>query len=79
MRWIRKKILTDANQRPIAVQIEYPDWLLLERWLSRQAFPDDRAAMASVPGASNLNDLAGTLTLAEDPVDYQRRVRGEWA
>lgn len=30
---IRKKIVTDENARPVAVQIDYEDWLEIERAL----------------------------------------------
>ena len=30
---IHKKIMTDENNRPVAVQIEYQDWLEIERQL----------------------------------------------
>ena len=31
---IQKKIVTDENARPIAVQIDYSDWLEIERQLA---------------------------------------------
>jgi len=34
MQRIRKKIVTDEAQRPIAVQIDYTDWLKIERALN---------------------------------------------
>ena len=34
MRAIRKKLLTDENMQPVAVQIDYPDWLWLESWMN---------------------------------------------
>ena len=37
MRKIRKKILTDSSERPIAVQIDYTDWLEIERSLNLES------------------------------------------
>ncbi len=36
MHKIRKKILTDETQRPVAVQIDYADWLEIEQHLNLQ-------------------------------------------
>ncbi|HUG13492.1 MAG TPA: hypothetical protein VMM78_00625 [Thermomicrobiales bacterium] len=66
---VRKKIVTDENHQPVAVQIEYEDWLEIERLLGVQ------------PGKKRLTDLSefeGFLTLTEDPLEYQRRIRDEW-
>lgn len=78
MYWIRKKILTDENQQPVAVQIEYTDWLVLERWLSRQAPSTQPTPEAPARPAPNLNELAGKVRLHEDPLAHQERMRGEW-
>lgn len=66
---IKKKIVTDESNRPIAVQIDYADWLEIERRLGA-----DRNGSHPV----DLQQFAGTLRLSEDPVEYQRRVRGAW-
>ncbi|MEZ6234272.1 MAG: hypothetical protein R3B68_08785 [Phycisphaerales bacterium] len=68
---IRKHIVTDENSRPVAVQIDYADWMRIERLLGQSV----------VDGADNseaLNKLRGTITLKEDPLDLQRRWRDEW-
>jgi len=36
MRRIRKTVITDAAQRRVAVQIDYNDWLRIERSLNLQ-------------------------------------------
>lgn len=69
---IRKKILTDESQQPVAVQIEYADWLLLEKWLESQPLN------GVPPPATDLNLFAGTLPLREDPLLQQQRLRDEW-
>jgi hypothetical protein len=70
MRKIRKKILTDGAERPIAVQIEYSDWLEIERSLNLQ--DED-------PPNSDLSSYEGIITLREDPLGYQSRIRQEWS
>lgn len=65
---IHKKILTDEQNNPIAVQIDYADWLQIERVLSS----------AEQPKATELHRFIGTLDWGEDGVEYQRRVREEW-
>ena len=70
MRKIKKKILTDKSERPIAVQIDYSDWLEIERSLSLLV---DQAV------ETDLSSYEGTITLTEDPLEYQSRVRQEWS
>jgi hypothetical protein len=69
---IRKKIVTDEDHKPVAVQIDYDDWLEIERLLKLEQ-PEPRRV--------DLSRFAGKLTmeLPEDPVEYQRRIRDEWA
>jgi hypothetical protein len=66
---IKKQIVTDANNQPVAVQVSYADWLEIERILRQ------RQNGAAAP---NVAKLAGSITLSEDPLQYQDRVRGEW-
>lgn len=68
MKAIHNRILTEEQMRPIAVQIDYADWLEIERALS-------------LPAGTPLSDLEpfrGTIELPEDPVVFQRRIREEW-
>lgn len=66
---IHKKLVTDENNRPVAVQFDYEDWLKIERELNLKS--PDRVA-------SDINRHAGCLKLTEDPLDYQKRCRDEW-
>lgn len=68
---INKKILTDESMNPIAVQIDYADWLEIERILAQR----NGAAAGNPP--TDINRFKGTIPLKEDPAEYQRRVRGE--
>jgi hypothetical protein len=70
MRKIRKKILTDSSERPIAVQIDYTDWLEIERSLNLES--DD-------PRNTDLSSYEGIITLTEEPLGYQSRIRQEWS
>lgn len=70
MRTIRKKIVTDEAQQPVAVQIDYSDWLEIERALSLRG---------EAPQAADLSRYSGIISLPEDPLAYQVRVRSEWS
>lgn len=65
---IKKRVLTDADQRPVAVQIDYADWLKIERVLQSE-----------LPKVFDPAPFRGVLQLTEDPLVYQRRVRDEWS
>lgn len=64
-----KTIITDDQQRPIAVQVDYATWLEIERILQERR---------GVQPGTDLNRLAGKLRLDEDPLLKQRRLRDEW-
>ncbi len=66
---ISKRILTDEDNRPVAVQIDYSDWLRIERLLEQAPEP---------PRVADLSRFHGILKLAEDPLAFQRRIRAEW-
>ena len=69
MQRIRKKIVTDEAQQPIAVQIDYADWLKIERSLN-------------LPQEDEVTDLSrynGVISLTEETLAYQARVRSEWS
>lgn len=74
MRTFHKKIVTDDTLRPIAVQIDYPDWLEIERLLG--LVPN--GTPSGLPRADPAR-FAGILDLPIDPLEYQRQVRGEWS
>jgi hypothetical protein len=69
MQRIRKKIITDEAQQPIAVQIDYADWLKIERSLN----------LPQEDGVTDLSRYNGVISLTEEPLDYQARVRNEWS
>ncbi|MFH0982147.1 MAG: hypothetical protein V2A79_11470 [Planctomycetota bacterium] len=70
MQAIRKRIVTNENMQPVAVQIEYADWLRIERLLDLRG--DGKAL-------TDLSRHVGRLDWPIDGLEYQRRVRSEWA
>lgn len=64
---IKKKILTDENNEPIAVQIDYKDWLECEKLLHLKS-----AKMV------DLSEFAGAIPLKIDPLEFQKKIRDEW-
>jgi hypothetical protein len=69
MRKIKTKILKDSAERPIAVQIEYSDWLEIERTLNLEG---------EEPPNTDLSSYRGIIDLPEEPLSFQLRIRQEW-
>ncbi|MCX8038615.1 MAG: hypothetical protein N3D11_16485 [Candidatus Sumerlaeia bacterium] len=67
---IHKKVLVDKDRRPVAVQIDYADWVEIESALN------PLAAQAKV---TDPMQFAGAVRLTENPLEYQIRIRGEWS
>jgi hypothetical protein len=67
---IRKKILKDHAEKPIAVQIDYADWLEIERSLNLRG---------EEIRETDLSKHAGVIALSEEPLEYQSRIRQEWS
>jgi hypothetical protein len=69
MHEIHPKILTDDQKRPIAVQIDYADWLEIQK----------RLGQADVNGGGvNLTRFTGALKRGLDGLVYQKHAREEW-
>jgi hypothetical protein len=66
---IRKKTVTDEAKQPIAVQLEYTDWLKIERALN----------LSQEEEVTDLSRYCGVISLTEEPLAYQARVRNEWS
>ena len=67
---VHKQIITDKkSHEPVAVVIDYEDWLEIERLLEIK--PEK-------PRHTDLSQFRGKLRLTEDPLEYQRRIRDEW-
>ena len=94
LRPIRKKLVTDEQHRPVAVQIDYADWLEIERrlGLSRQTSEtspegfDRLLAETSgiwtegspTPSLQELADRVQPHWQGGDGLEFQRRLRDEW-
>ena len=65
---IKPRIVLDEHHQPAEVIIPYSDWLLIEQELDK--------TVAAPP--FDINRLAGSLKLSEDPIEFQRRMRNEW-
>jgi hypothetical protein len=74
---IRKHIVTDEHNRPVAVQIDYEDWLEIERQLRAEG-----GEMIREPSAgdtfSGLLDATQGIWTEGDGLEYQKRIRQEW-
>ena len=70
MQIFQKRLVTDEKHNPIAVQIDYNDWLKIEQQLNIQEMPNQTVDLAR---------YAGTLKLTESPLTYQARFRSEWS
>ncbi|MGH9397947.1 MAG: hypothetical protein ACRD18_13990 [Terriglobia bacterium] len=67
---IQKKIITDEARMPVAVQISYADWIEIERYLELgEGYPRREA---------DPSRYSGVISLTEDPLNYQVRLRSEW-
>lgn len=68
MRLIHPKIVTDERMHPIAVQIDYADWLKIQKIIAHEKQKKKK----------KLEKYKGTIHLTEDPLGYQKRIRNEW-
>ena len=78
MESIRKKILTDEGRRPVAVQLDYGDWLRIEPLLRERGLLSTDAIDPNTDFDALLAQTRGIWT-SGDGLDYQRRLRDEWA
>lgn len=65
---IHAKLITDHHTHPVAVQIEYSQWLKIKQLL--QNVTDEKEGLLKYAGSIHLKDL--------DPLDYQKNMRDEW-
>lgn len=67
---IHKKVLLDEAKKPVAVQIDYADWVEIARRLGIEE--PERGESAA------LRRFEGAIALTEDPMAFQARMREEW-
>lgn len=66
---IHKKVLLDDAMNPVAVQIDYADWVDIARRLGIEPKSGE---------STSLRRFEGAITMTEDPMAFQARVREEW-
>lgn len=64
---VQHQLVLDEESRPIAVIIPFREWVKLQETLPAPPEP-----------LVDLNEFAGCLSLGEEPVAFQRRLRDEW-
>jgi len=65
----KKKIVTDEAMHPVAVLIDFQDWLEIEKIL--EAYKSEQEEF-------NLNKYIGAIKLTQDPLEYQQQIRNDW-
>lgn len=65
--FIHKKIVTDEARHPVAVQIDYEDWLKIQKLLHLKEYSQKQ----------DLSRFAGVIRLTEDPLKFQNKIRDE--
>ena len=68
MRAIQKKIVVDEAQNPVAVQIDYEDWLEIERLLGLRSEEKKPTDLSKYRG----------IWKGGDGLEYQMKIREEW-
>lgn len=68
---LRKRILHDEDMHPVAVQIDYQDWLELEGRISPTPQPSNEEYLRL------LNETRG-IRQGDDGLAYQLKIRSEW-
>jgi hypothetical protein len=66
---IHKKVLLDEAMNPVAVQIDYADWVEIVRRLGIEPTSGESTALQRFEGA---------ISMTEDPMALQKRLREEW-
>jgi hypothetical protein len=75
MHAIKKKVVMDEAHNPVAVQIDYEDWLEIERLLETRETEKTRAERSKFQEL--LEKTRGTWK-GGDGLEYQVRIREEW-
>ena len=70
---IKKQIVVNETQQPVAVIIDYQDWKWIEAILLRQAQGESER-----DDSEPLKAYAGCIRLTIDPLKYQQEVREAW-
>lgn len=75
---VKKRIVTDEDGQPVAVQVDYADWLEIERQLEESSSTLKSAAdMTEEEFQAFTEEISGHWE-GEGGLEYQRRIRAEW-
>ncbi len=74
---VEKHIVTDEDGEPVAVQVDYADWLKIERRLADSS-SDDTAETEERLSLKELSEKIRPHWTGGDGLEYQRRIRAEW-
>lgn len=75
---VKKRIVTNEDGQPVAVQVDYSDWLEIERQLEESSStPKSAADMTDEEFKAFAEEVSGHWT-GGDGLEYQRRIRAEW-
>ena len=66
---IHKKVLLDDAMNPVAVQIDYADWVDIAKRLGIEPKRGE---------STSLQRFEGAISMTEDPLAFQARMREEW-
>ena len=69
MLMIHKKVLLDDAMNPVAVQIDYTDWVDIAKRLEIEPKSGE---------STSLQQFEGAISMTEDPLAFQARMREEW-
>jgi hypothetical protein len=69
MHTIHKKVLLDEAMNTVAVQIDYADWVEIAQRLGIEQ---------KIVESTTLRQYEGAISLTEDPMAFQTRMREEW-
>ena len=72
---IRKHIVTDDSQKPVAIQLSMTDWLRIEPVLREKGFLSEEPAATEI---TQLLQATVGIWNQGDGLNYQQSVRGEW-
>jgi hypothetical protein len=74
----KKRLVTDEDGKPVAVQVDYADGLEIERQLEKASPTPKSAADMTDEEFQELAEEVSGHWQGGDGLEYQRRIRAEW-
>jgi len=68
----------NAKNRMIPIPEHYKDWFKKPVKIILLAMESTAEEKVKPQQTTDLNRFAGTLSLTEEPLEFQKRIRGEW-